>query len=113
MEQQKLYNLSLLMQQKGITQLNLSTKIEVSQETISAYLNGKAKPSVATLIKIADFFDTTTDYILGRTDVNITVNDIKPADISEEEFSLIHTVRRLTSKDKERLSGYLDGLQQK
>lgn len=113
MENKKLYNLSLLMQLKDITQLNLSSKIDVSQETISAYLNGKAKPSVATLIKIADFFNTTTDYILGRTDVNITVSDIKPSDMSDEEFSFIHAVRRLTPKDKERLLGYLDGLQPK
>jgi len=92
MEQSKLYNLSLLMQQKGITQLNLSAKIDVSQETISAYLNGKAKPSVPTLIKIADFFDTTTDYILGRTDTDLSVSDIKPANLSDEEFALVHSI---------------------
>lgn len=106
----KMLNLNNLMQQKGITQLNLSMEIGVSQETISAYLNGKAKPSVFTLIKIADYFNTTTDYLLDRTNINIPISNIKPNSISNEEFNIINTYRNLSTDNKNKLQGYLDCL---
>ena len=55
-----------LREKKKITQVRLSIAAEVSQETISAYESGKAFPSVETLIKIADFLGTSTDYLLDR-----------------------------------------------
>lgn len=40
--------------EKNITQLRLSLELEVSQETVSAYENGKHLPSLKSLIKMAD-----------------------------------------------------------
>lgn len=41
----KMFNLNNLMQKHNITQIKLSMEIGITQETISAYLNSKAKPS--------------------------------------------------------------------
>lgn len=55
--------------EKNITQLRLSMELEVSQETVSAYENGKHLPSLKSLIKMADLFHVSTDYLIGRSDV--------------------------------------------
>ena len=51
-----------------ITQLKLALDLHMSQNTISRYENGEREPGVSELIKIADYFDVSIDYLLGRTD---------------------------------------------
>ena len=59
-------NIKKLRLKRKITQVDLATQIEVKQETISAYESGKAQPSCEALVKIADYLNTSTDYLLGR-----------------------------------------------
>ena len=49
--------------EKNITQLRLSLELEVSQETVSAYENGKHLPSLKSLIKMADILIVFTIWI--------------------------------------------------
>ena len=109
----KMKNLRKLMQSKDITQINLSMAIEVSQETISAYLNGKAKPKIETLLKLAEYFNCTTDYLLDRTDVNINPNELSLEKISDIEFNLVNQYRSLADTNKIKLESYLRGLSDK
>lgn len=51
----------------SITQETLSSKIGKTRQTVSQYVNGISEPGYDTLVKIADFFDVSTDYLLGRT----------------------------------------------
>ncbi len=60
--------LKKLRQQKGISQLKLALDLSTNQNTISRYESGKREMDYATLIKIADYFDVSIDYILERTD---------------------------------------------
>ena len=57
-----------LRKEKGITQDELSNKFGISQQTISLYEIEKKEPNVEMLIKMADYFGVTTDYLLGRSD---------------------------------------------
>ena len=89
-------NLKELRQKKKITQIRLSIAAEVSQETISAYESGKALPSADTLIKLADFLDTSVDYLLDRTD-NSTPLNLKRTNSSDE---LVWYCKNIKSRDK-------------
>lgn len=109
----RMHNLESLLKEKNITQLNLSMKIGITQETISAYINGKAKPSADTLIKLADHFNTTTDYILDRTNINCRVENIKPNNLTDEEFNIINKYRNLSKEHKIKIEAYIDGLTDK
>lgn len=109
----KMKNLNNLLKEKNITQLNLSMKIGITQETISAYINGKAKPSADTLIKIADHFNTTTDYILDRTNINCRIEYVKPNNLTEDEFNIINKYRNLSKEYKSKIEAYIDGLNDK
>ena len=95
-------NLKILRQKKNITQIRLSIAAEVSQETISAYESGKALPSAETLMKLADFLDTSVDYLLDRTENNIPINYQK-SNIGEE---LLHNFEKLSDKEKEEVLWY-------
>ena len=61
-------NIKKLRVKRNITQVDLANKIKVKQETISAYESNKALPSADALVKIADYLNTSTDYLLGRID---------------------------------------------
>ena len=56
-------NIKKLRLKRKITQVDLATQIEVKQETISAYESGKAQPSCEALVKIADYLNTSTDFL--------------------------------------------------
>lgn len=52
---------------KNISQEELGKHLNLRDSTISQYESGKRTPDYSTLLKIADFFGVTTDYLLGRT----------------------------------------------
>lgn len=49
------------------SQQTLANYLEVSPQTISLYANGNSKPDWKTIVKIADYFRVSTDFLLGRT----------------------------------------------
>ncbi|MHA2856879.1 helix-turn-helix domain-containing protein [Paenibacillus lautus] len=57
-----------LRKSKGLTQEQLGEKLKSTKGTISNYENGHSAPPGEALVLIADALNTTTDYLLGRTD---------------------------------------------
>ncbi len=53
---------------KGISQLKLAIDLNTNQNTISRYETGEREPGIVELIRIADYFDVSVDYLLERTD---------------------------------------------
>ena len=53
---------------RGISQVRLAMELSVSQHTISRYETGEREADYAMLIRIADYFDVSIDYLLERTD---------------------------------------------
>ena len=56
-----------LRKSKGISQLTLATDLNANQNTISRYETGEREPGIMELIKIADYFHVSIDYLVGRT----------------------------------------------
>ena len=57
-----------LRKKKGISQLRLATDLNATQNTISRYETGEREPGIDELIKIADYFNVSVDYLIGRTE---------------------------------------------
>ena len=57
-----------LRKKKNISQLRLATDLNTTQNTISRYETGEREPGIDELIKIADYFNVSVDYLLGRTE---------------------------------------------
>lgn len=53
---------------RRITQLKMALDLDMSQNTISRYESGEREPGIAELIRIADYFRVSIDYLVGRTD---------------------------------------------
>lgn len=51
-----------------LSQEDVGCKANISKQTVSHYERGNKNPTVETLAKLADIFDCSTDYLLGRTD---------------------------------------------
>ena len=69
-------NLKKLRESKHYSQEQMSQKLGVARSTISMWENGKSQPDNDALIRIAEFFDTTLDYLVGR---DSSVTDAPPA----------------------------------
>jgi transcriptional regulator with XRE-family HTH domain len=69
--------LRLLREERKMTQAELAKKINVSTPTITEYEIGKKTPRPDKLIKFAEFFDTSVDYLLSHTDERLPIDQIK------------------------------------
>ena len=56
-----------LRKSRGISQLKLAMDLNTNQNTISRYETGAREPGISDLIKLADYFDVSIDYLVGRT----------------------------------------------
>ena len=56
-----------LRRSRGVSQLKLAMDLSLNQNSISRYETGMREADYTTLIRIADYFDVSIDYLLGRT----------------------------------------------
>lgn len=59
--------LSLLRQEKGVSQRIASNALGISQALLSHYENGIREPGLAFVVKACDYYGVSSDYLLGRT----------------------------------------------
>ena len=102
-----------LREMRHVTQVRLSIAAEVSQETISAYESGKAMPSAETLIKIANFLNTSADYLLGRIQDDKPLIDIANELADKQLEELLNNYARLDYSQRKDLIWYSDIVSQK
>lgn len=98
-----------LRKEKGLSQIQLATALNISKACISMIEIGKNEPTANTLIKYANFFECSTDYLLGREDDfgNITVQAESNAPVlSAEERELLENFRAVDLRNKDRISVY-------
>ena len=62
------FRLKELRRARGISQLKLAMDLNTNQNTISRYETMEREADYQTLIGIADYFDVSLDYLLGRSD---------------------------------------------
>ncbi len=109
MEKDKSYNtklaerISTLRTQKNMSQVNLATKIGISQESISAMERGISNPKLSTLLKISEILGCSLDYLVGLSDIKSPaldytlltphqkhlINNFKECNLREREILLL------------------------
>ena len=94
-------NLSKLREEKHISQQKLAEILGVTQPTINKYENHNNEPDFATLCRMADYFSTSVDYIIGHTDVRRKIEPVEEFALNEEEQSLIQSWRTLSPEERE------------
>ncbi|MDB6314130.1 helix-turn-helix transcriptional regulator [Clostridioides difficile] len=61
----------------GLKQYELAEILNVSQNTIGMYENDQRTPPAESIVKLAEYFNVTTDYLLGHTKTNYSVDTDK------------------------------------
>lgn len=102
----KMTNLKKIVKSKNKSLTSLAVELEVSQEAISQYISGKIKPKTATIIKMAEILNTTTDYLLDLTD-NPNPSTLN---FSEKENNLLSNYQLLTDLEKAKVDGYVQAI---
>ena len=93
---------------KRITQLTLGTQLGVTQELISRYEIGDSFPQPQMLIKLAEFFNCSVDYLLGLTDIPTPVKYLNSNDFKNAE--IVSKYNSLSSEDKKYFDRFLSFL---
>lgn len=65
-------NLRLLREEKGLSQQKLADMLSTSQQTVFKYEKTDCEPDIATLIKLADVFNVSVDFLIGNTEIRET-----------------------------------------
>lgn len=66
--------LKTLRESQGLTQNDLSIRLNTARSTITAYENGTNEPSIDMIIRISNMFGVSLDYLLGRTNQKYNPN---------------------------------------
>lgn len=69
--------LKKLIEEHSITQNELGNIVGASRQSISLYVNGERTPDIEIAARLADYFHTSVDYLLGRTDVKSPDTEIQ------------------------------------
>jgi len=86
--------IKLLRSNKGLSQRELAKIFNVSPSTIAMYETGQRAPDTDTIQIFADFFNVTTDYLLGRTDKEYPFTQDDPDDIQPTPPERIRTFQK-------------------
>ncbi|WKV09417.1 helix-turn-helix domain-containing protein [Thermoanaerobacterium sp. CMT5567-10] len=113
--------LKSLREEKKLSQEELSQLINISRSTLSMYEINKRQPDPETLQKIADFFDVSVDYLLGRTDKrNIDVsNDVDERlhkvmqELGPDVLLAFYDLPNMTDEEKENVITLLEVIKAK
>lgn len=75
-----------LRHERGMTQKEVAEQLGIGVSTMTMYETGRREPNMETLIKIANFFDVSVDYLLGKTDARNEKEVISRALVDDPEL---------------------------
>jgi len=115
-------NILRLMRERNIKAVQLTSELGIHKSAISEWKNGRLKPSFEAIVKIADYFNVSVDYLIGRTE-NILASNITNSAVAQgnnskaingneaekahtaEEMKLLEIFNMLDAKKRHKLMG--------
>lgn len=101
---------------RGYSQQDLAKKVGMSKSSISMYEVGERAPSIEVLELFGDFFNVSTDYLLGKEDGSVYYLDPEAAEIANEIYNnkelriLFDTTRNVSKEDLQFIVRMVEGL---
>lgn len=97
--------LRALRQEQNISMKQLGDIFGMAESTISLYENEKRKIDTDMLIKFANYFNVSTDYLLGITDERNSSSDNDDIGFDDFTYAMHNETKELTEDDKQMLLG--------
>lgn len=95
--------LKAMREQAHLSQAALAKKVGVAQSTVGMWESGRNKPENAKLEALANLFNVTTDYLLGRDDPTPSLD----TQLSDIDFALSGEIRELSDDEKQDILDYV------
>lgn len=95
-----------LRKQKRMSQTELAKIIHVSQQTVTAWETGKAEPSSSAVSNLADYFNVTTDYLLGRPEKKKEKQNVE---LTDDDIIMTYQGKELSDEDREIIKRLMNG----
>jgi len=95
-----LRNIKKLRDELGVSQQKLGYEIGMSQQSINKYENHDIEPDITTLIKIADYFETSVDYIVEHTHIRRKIEEVGEYALNKQEAILVDGYRNLPASSR-------------
>lgn len=105
-----------LRKDRGLLQKELAQLLDVSIGTISNYETGVHNPEIETLIKLADYFNVSVDYMLGRIKFKISLDALIQPVVDNKNLTaeaMLNDILTLSTDSKKALIEYLGLLKMK
>lgn len=106
-------NLKKLRMEYGISQQRLADAIHVSQPSINKYENHNIEPDFEILIRMADYFNTSVDYLIGHTENRRKIEYTEPWNLNQEEKEHLTKYRTLSVEERRCVKIVIDTFLQK
>lgn len=89
-------NIKKLREERNLSQKDVADHLGVTRQAVNSYECGRREPDYQTLIKLADFFTVTVDYLLGRSSYK-GINNLEECETRYEEH-IPHDALEMSSK---------------
>lgn len=99
--------LEQLMKENNISEYKLTQELALSKSAIWNWRQG-CQPAADKIVKLADYFEVSTDYLLGRESDSGIINT--NANLTEDESEIISLYRKMSFQDKNQLRGFAKAL---
>jgi Predicted transcriptional regulator len=90
----------------GLMQITVSKKIGISNKVLSNYENNISTPDLQTLILLCNFYNVSSDYLLG---LNVKEKSAESR-VTEDEKKILNYYNRLNEENKDASKGYMINL---
>lgn len=100
--------LKMLREKRGYSQKQLAEILHVSKNSISHYELGISMPCIDIIINLADIFDVSIDYLLGRSNVNLSKRLLEK--LIEKNITAGNVLETILRLDKEHKNDLLKAL---
>lgn len=101
-------NLKKLREEKALSQQRLADLFNLSQQSIYKYENAISEPDIETLKKLANFFDTSIDYLVGHTNIRHKIEPVERCDLNNQELEHMDKIRALPVTVRTKLDSLID-----
>jgi transcriptional regulator with XRE-family HTH domain len=92
-----------------IIQVELARELNITSQSLSQYELGRRTPDIDMINKLADFFNVSVDYLLGRTHCKNScgILEVETPAINSSDIEIIDEINNLSPESQEDLESYL------
>lgn len=102
--------ISELRKERHLSQLGLAMKLNISQYMVSSYETERHQLTADMLLTMSDFFNVSIDYLVGKSNIRYSAEEILENNLADDEIELLKIFREMSAEKKKQSIGVLFAL---